>query len=211
MALCRLPCRNCGSPAVSGGVSMGSRSNRLSFPDKTLHRFAHVLQNRDPFLKVLFPVRGEDVQSPRRPAALNVPFGTHATVLFKLAERSVNSGNLNRGVGQCVFVQIADEFVPVTPTLPLQKKKQYRFHKPVEISHCARARVLRAVPRTGALRHVVFVPLPTAYHPCHYRCKLHLDVSMAVCATFGGPRMGPIFGGMLLSGRRVAELILEKR
>jgi thiamine thiazole synthase len=34
---------------------------------------------------------------------------------------------------------------------------------------------------------------------------------MAVCATFGGPRMGPIFGGMLMSGRRVAELILEKQ
>ena len=34
---------------------------------------------------------------------------------------------------------------------------------------------------------------------------------MAVCAAFGGPRMGPIFGGMLLSGRRVAELILEKK
>jgi thiamine thiazole synthase len=34
---------------------------------------------------------------------------------------------------------------------------------------------------------------------------------MAVCATFGGPRMGPIFGGMLLSGKKVAELILEKR
>lgn len=30
---------------------------------------------------------------------------------------------------------------------------------------------------------------------------------MSVCAAFGGPRMGPIFGGMLLSGRRVAELI----
>ncbi len=30
---------------------------------------------------------------------------------------------------------------------------------------------------------------------------------MAVCATFGGPRMGPIFGGMLRSGEKVARLI----
>lgn len=30
---------------------------------------------------------------------------------------------------------------------------------------------------------------------------------MAVCVVFGGPRMGPIFGGMLLSGRRVSELV----
>jgi len=31
---------------------------------------------------------------------------------------------------------------------------------------------------------------------------------MSVCATLGGPRMGPIFGGMLRSGQRAAELIL---
>jgi len=33
---------------------------------------------------------------------------------------------------------------------------------------------------------------------------------MAVCAAFGGPRMGPIFGGMLLSGQKVASLIREQ-
>lgn len=33
---------------------------------------------------------------------------------------------------------------------------------------------------------------------------------MSANATFGGPRMGPIFGGMLLSGKKVAELILER-
>lgn len=33
---------------------------------------------------------------------------------------------------------------------------------------------------------------------------------MSANATFGGPRMGPIFGGMLLSGKKVAELILAR-
>ena len=35
-------------------------------------------------------------------------------------------------------------------------------------------------------------------------------VGMAANAAFGAPRMGPIFGGMLLSGERVAEIILER-
>ncbi len=33
---------------------------------------------------------------------------------------------------------------------------------------------------------------------------------MAASAVSGTPRMGPIFGGMLLSGRRVADLIIER-
>jgi len=35
-------------------------------------------------------------------------------------------------------------------------------------------------------------------------------VGMAANAVFGGPRMGPIFGGMLLSGEKVARMILER-
>ncbi|MHA1270080.1 MAG: sulfide-dependent adenosine diphosphate thiazole synthase [Candidatus Helarchaeota archaeon] len=35
-------------------------------------------------------------------------------------------------------------------------------------------------------------------------------VGMAANAVSGGPRMGPIFGGMLLSGKKAAELILNQ-
>jgi len=33
---------------------------------------------------------------------------------------------------------------------------------------------------------------------------------MAANNVFGGPRMGPIFGGMILSGKKVAEIISSK-
>ena len=33
---------------------------------------------------------------------------------------------------------------------------------------------------------------------------------MSANAVFGGPRMGPIFGGMLLSGKKVADLVVKK-
>jgi thiamine thiazole synthase len=34
-------------------------------------------------------------------------------------------------------------------------------------------------------------------------------VGMAANNVFGGPRMGPIFGGMLLSGKKIAELLIN--
>ena len=33
---------------------------------------------------------------------------------------------------------------------------------------------------------------------------------MSVASLYNLPRMGPIFGGMLLSGKRVAEIVFQK-
>jgi len=40
-------------------------------------------------------------------------------------------------------------------------------------------------------------------------CPGLLVTGMAANAVFGAPRMGPIFGGMILSGRKVAELAID--
>ena len=40
-------------------------------------------------------------------------------------------------------------------------------------------------------------------------CPGLLVTGMAANAVFGAPRMGPVFGGMILSGRKVAELAID--
>jgi len=93
--------------------------------------------------------------------------------------------------------------------------------------------LLKEYTRHCQNRQIVFCPRPhpkTYFHPpdAEYPVEGPLDADsaeqfvadrvcevfpglwvsgMSLCATLGGPRMGPIFGGMLLSGQRLAQLI----
>jgi len=49
----------------------------------------------------------------------------------------------------------------------------------------------------------------TVQNTCEVYPNLYVT-GMACNAVMGAPRMGPIFGGMLLSGRKVAQLILDR-
>ncbi len=79
----------------------------------------------------------------------------------------------------------------------LQKKNKVNFNTPRQIfqgerSLWAEEAEVSTVANTGEIYPGLYV------------------AGMAVNATFGGYRMGPIFGGMLLSGKKVAELILKR-
>lgn len=79
----------------------------------------------------------------------------------------------------------------------LQKKNKVNFNTPLQIfqgerSLWAEEAEASTVENTGEIYPGLYV------------------AGMAVNATFGGYRMGPIFGGMLISGKKIAELILKR-
>jgi thiazole biosynthesis enzyme len=80
-------------------------------------------------------------------------------------------------------------------------------HEAVVVETLRKRRLLKAVPDTGeAPMDAVSGEAFTVDRVAEVFPGLWI-AGMSVCATFAGPRMGPIFGGMLLSGARAAELI----
>ncbi|KPK69158.1 MAG: hypothetical protein AMJ84_10060 [Acidithiobacillales bacterium SM23_46] len=74
-------------------------------------------------------------------------------------------------------------------------------HKRGLLAHPAVAKPLGEGPMDAASGEAFVVENVKEVYPGLWIC------GMSVCATLGGPRMGPIFGGMLLSGQRVAALV----
>ena len=75
--------------------------------------------------------------------------------------------------------------------------------------------------RGAALRRGVFLADGNALILANRRLRPVLDITrevfpglyvcgMAANAVFGGHRMGPVFGGMLLSGEKVAKELIRK-
>lgn len=83
-------------------------------------------------------------------------------------------------------------------------------HEAIAVQHLKRRRLLPSGPECpgeglmdAPAGERFVVDHVTQVHPGLWVC------GMAVCATFGGPRMGPIFGGMLLSGQRLASQLIS--
>jgi sulfide-dependent adenosine diphosphate thiazole synthase len=78
-------------------------------------------------------------------------------------------------------------------------------HKAAVVQHLRRRGLLRSGegPMDAASGERFVVDRVAEVYPGLWVC------GMAVCATLAGPRMGPIFGGMLLSGQRLAERLCD--
>ncbi|MBN2473095.1 MAG: thiazole biosynthesis protein [Pirellulales bacterium] len=99
------------------------------------------------------------------------------------------------------------ETLPVDPiTLSAKAVVEATGHEAVLIGSLRKRRLLENAdggegPMDAAAGEAFVVEKTGEVFPGLWIC------GMSVCAALGGPRMGPIFGGMLLSGKRVAESI----
>ncbi len=84
-------------------------------------------------------------------------------------------------------------------------------HEAIVVASLRKRGLLRATPADGQVEGPMNAPSGEAFVVDRI-AEVYPGLwvtGMSVCATFGGPRMGPIFGGMLLSGKRVAKLVAE--